>query len=467
MECFDLSDQQMMYFFKQEFAEVERQVARELILSQKRRNDGRKLDEIRKIACEIDVLPCTHGSALFTRGQTQALGTLTLGTSVDEQKIDDLEGETYKTFMLHYNFPPFSVGEANILRGPGRREVGHGALAERAISPVIPNPEVFPYTIRIVSDILESNGSSSMASVCAASLSLMDGGVPITKPVSGIAMGLVLQDDQYAILSDISGMEDHLGDMDFKVAGTRDGLTAIQMDLKVAGLPFEILAEALEQSRTGRMAILDIMTGSIDKPRDSLKSFAPRIQQIKINPDKIATLIGPGGKMIRALTAETKAKIEIEDDGTVKIFADNEEILHNAVERVKTLTEEATVGKNYTGTVRRIESYGAFIEIIPGTEGLLHISRMANHRVEQVEDVMNLGDQVLVKVIEIDRMGKVKLSRKELIDEGLVEDIQPKSSSDHRSGHQRPPRRYTRNEDKNERSHRGYHDRKPRKHRDS
>ena len=410
------------------FSEIEREVARDLILSENRRNDSRSLDEVRSIECEVGLLPCTHGSGLFTRGQTQALVSLTLGSADDEQKIDNIEGESYKSFMLHYNFPPFSVGEAGMLRGPGRREVGHGNLAERSLIPVIPKEEEFPYTIRIVSDIMESNGSSSMASVCGATLSLLDGGVPIRKPVAGIAMGLVLEGDKYAILSDISGLEDHLGDMDFKVAGTEEGITAIQMDIKLKGFSFDILTQALEQARQGRLHILNIMKQTIAEPRHELKPHAPKIHIMKINPEKIGVVVGPGGKMIRSIVAETGAKIAIEDDGTVKVSCSEQKGLDSAIHRVQSLVEEAVIGKDYSGIVRRVEGYGAFIEILPNTEGLLHISQMATYRVREVEDEMNLGDEVLVRVLEIDRMGKVKLTRKELMAEGKVPENPPSES---------------------------------------
>jgi polyribonucleotide nucleotidyltransferase len=446
---FDLDDPEHLATYNMLFKETEKKIARSLILDTGKRNDGRSLDQIREITSEIDLLPAAHGSALFTRGQTQALATLTLGTTLDEQKIDDLEGETFKSFMLHYNFPPFSVGEAGFLRGPGRREIGHGNLAERAILPVLPQEEDFPYTVRIVSDIMESNGSSSMASVCGASLCLMDGGVPIKNPVAGIAMGLITENDSYAILSDISGLEDHLGDMDFKVAGTHDGITAIQMDIKLTGFRFEILQEALEQARKGRIYILDKMAETISGSRPDLKPHAPRIHLMKINPEKIATVIGPGGKMIRSLTAETGASIEIEDDGTVKIFSANLESLRNAVEKIKSITEDAEIGRDYWGIVRRIESYGAFVEILPGTDGLLHVSRMANYRVENVTDEMNLGDKVLVRVAEIDPMGKVKLTREELMREGKVEGKKPAETRRQDSDRPRRPS----NRDDNRRFH--------------
>ncbi len=439
---FDLEDQAQQALFSACFKETEKRVARNLILNERRRNDGRQTDQVREISSEVDLLPATHGSALFTRGQTQALATLTLGTTLDEQKIDDLEGESFKSFMLHYNFPPFCVGEAGFLRGPGRREIGHGNLAERSIVPVLPDEDKFPYTIRIVSDVMESNGSSSMASVCGATLCLMDGGVPIKNPVAGIAMGLITEDDQYAILSDISGLEDHLGDMDFKVAGTTDGITAIQMDIKLTGFHFEILKEALEQARKGRLHILDKMLEVISKPNPDLKPHAPRIHLMKINPEKISVVIGPGGKMIRSLTAETGASIEIEDDGVIKIFSSNLDSLQNAVERIKSITEEAEIGKDYWGVVRRVEPYGAFIEILPGTDGLLHVSRMASYRVENVTDEMKLGDKVLVRVAEIDSMGKVKLTREELMREGKVEaKKEPEEKPNTDRNRNRPPRR--------------------------
>jgi len=419
-EKFDLDDATRSGAFSAKFKETEKNVARRHILKERKRNDGRALDEVRQITSEIDLLAATHGSALFTRGQTQALAILTLGTSLDEQKIDGIDGLSYKSFMLHYNFPPFCVGETGFLRGPGRREVGHGTLAERSILPVLPASDEFPYTVRVVSEIMESNGSSSMASVCGASLSLMDGGVPIKNPVAGIAMGLISEGDDYAVLSDISGLEDHLGDMDFKVAGTREGVNAIQMDIKLTGFKFEILEEALEQARAGRLHILGKMDETITKSREDLKPHAPRIHLLKISPDKIAAVIGPGGKMIRLLTAETGASIEIDDDGTVKIFCSDQSSLQDAIDRIKAITEEAEIGKDYTGTVRRIENYGAFIEILPGTDGLLHVSRMANYRVENVTDEMNLGDKVLVRVADVDHAGKVKLTREELMTEGKV-----------------------------------------------
>ncbi|MCD4654787.1 polyribonucleotide nucleotidyltransferase [bacterium] len=458
-EKFDLEDASRKGAFSSMFKATEKAVARGYILQERRRNDGRALDEVRQIDSEIDLLAATHGSALFTRGQTQALATLTLGTSLDKQKIDDLEGESYKSFMLHYNFPPFCVGETGFLRGPGRREVGHGTLAERSIQPILPKEEDFPYTIRIVSEIMESNGSSSMASVCGASLSLMDGGVPIKSPVAGIAMGLISEGSDFAILSDISGLEDHLGDMDFKVAGTCDGITAIQMDIKLTGFKFEILEQALEQARAGRLHILGKMAETISTPKTDLKPHAPRIHLLKVNPDKISVVIGPGGKMIRSLTAETGASIDIEDDGTIKIFCSNLESLKAAVDKIKAITEEAVIGKDYTGLVRRIENYGAFIEILPGTDGLLHVSRMANYRVENVTDEMNLGDKVMVRVAEIDPAGKVKLTRSELMTEGKVKGKKdPEERRPPRDNYRRPPRR---NDDRGDR--RPYRSPRPRR----
>ncbi len=398
---------------KETFHDLEREIMRKRILEEKTRSDNRKLDEIRPITCEIGLIPRTHGSALFTRGQTQAMISTTLGTISDEQKIDGLVEEFYKKFMLHYNFPPFCVGEVRPMRGPGRREIGHGALAERAINPVIPTHEDFPYTIRIVSDIMESNGSSSMASVCGGSLGLMDAGVPIKSSVAGIAMGLIKEGDQYAILSDILGVEDHLGDMDFKVAGTRDGITAFQMDLKIEGITREIMAEALEQAKKGRHHILDIMEQTIERPRTTLSPYAPRIDVMSIPIEKIRDVIGPGGKMIRKIITETGAKIDIDDEGKVVIASTNEETGKKAREWIDYLTEEVEVGKIYRGKVTRIVNFGAFVEILPGQEGLVHISEIAPRRVNNVEDVLHEGDEIEAKVIEIDDYGRINLSKKE------------------------------------------------------
>ena len=394
------------------FDELAKRHVRRMILEEGRRIDGRGLADIRPIDCQVGVLPRTHGSALFTRGETQALVVTTLGTSSDEQMIDALEGEYYKRFMLHYNFPPFSVGEARFLRAPSRREIGHGALAERALEPLLPEQEKFPYTIRVVSEILESNGSSSMATVCGGSLSMMDAGVPIAHPVAGIAMGLILEGDRFAVLSDILGDEDHLGDMDFKVAGTREGITALQMDIKVGGITTEIMRQALEQARQGRLHILGEMEKAISAPRPDISPLAPRITVIKINPEKIKDVIGPGGKTIRKIIQTTQTTIDIEDDGTVQIASTNEEQCKKAIQMIEELTQEAEVGRVYEGIVRRVTDYGAFVEIFPGTDGLLHISEIDKERVNKVTDYMKEGDTVPVKVVSIDQTGRIKLSRK-------------------------------------------------------
>jgi polyribonucleotide nucleotidyltransferase len=391
---------------------MEKEHLRAMVLGEKRRADGRGPEEIRPITCEIGVLPRTHGSALFTRGQTQALVVTTLGTSTDEQKIEELMGQSWKTFMLHYNFPPFSVGEVRPNRGPGRREIGHGALAERALTAIIPSNESFPYTIRIVSDVLESNGSSSMATVCGGSLALMDAGVPVKGPVAGIAMGLVKEGNQVIVLSDILGVEDHLGDMDFKVTGTADGITAIQMDNKVGGLDLSILQTALDQARRGRLHILGIMNEAIAQPRPEISKYAPRILTIQIDPDKIRDVIGPGGKMIKKITDETGATIDIEDSGQIKIACIDADMAQRAVEIIRGLTEDPEIGRIYRGKVKRIANFGAFVEILPGRDGLVHISELENRRVAKVEDVVREGDMVLVKVIGIDDEGKVRLSRR-------------------------------------------------------
>jgi polyribonucleotide nucleotidyltransferase len=397
---------------------VKKEVFRGAIVTDRRRIDGRGLEDVRPITCEVGVLPRTHGSALFTRGETQALVVTTLGTSSDEQRIDALVGEHFKKFMLHYNFPPFSTGEVKFLRSPGRREIGHGALAERAIAWVLPAEAAFPYTIRIVSEVLESNGSSSMATVCGASLSLMDAGVPIEAAVAGVAMGLIREGDQVRVLSDILGDEDHLGDMDFKVAGTTGGVTALQMDIKIAGVTREVMAQALEQARAARLHILGIMKTAIAEPKKDLSIHAPRIVTIKINPDRIRDLIGPGGKTIRGIVDETGAKIDVEDDGTVLVASSDGEAMQKAIERIRGLTAEAEVGRIYRGTVRRVVDFGAFVEILPGTDGLVHISQLAPERVRQVTDVVREGDVIDVKVLEIDKSGKIRLSRKEALREG-------------------------------------------------
>ena len=392
--------------------EINRKLVRKLILGQKRRIDGRTLSEIRPISCEVGILPRTHGSALFTRGETQVLAVVTFGTSEDEQKINSLTGETYKSFMLHYNFPPFCVGEVSPLRPPSRREIGHGALAERAILPILPSNENFPYTIRIVSEVLESNGSSSMATVCGATLSLMDAGVPIKAPVAGIAMGLILEEGEAAVLSDILGDEDHFGDMDFKVAGTAQGLTAIQMDIKVRGISKEIMERVLDQAREGRLHILEKMRETIPEPRKDLSRHAPRIVTLKVKQEKIRDIIGPGGKTIRSIVDQTGVKVDVEDSGIVKLASPNYEAIEKAIYMIKMLTQEVEVGGLYTGKVKRILGFGAIVEIFPGTDGLVHISQLAESHVREVSDVVKEGDDVLVKVLDIDAQGRIRLSRK-------------------------------------------------------
>jgi polyribonucleotide nucleotidyltransferase len=399
------------------FDRLKKGVVRETIVHEKRRLDGRGLGDVRPITCEVEILPRTHGSALFTRGETQALVVSTLGTSSDEQKIDALIGEQYKKFMLHYNFPPFSTGEVKFLRGPGRREIGHGALAERALAPVLPSDEEFPYTIRIVSEVLESNGSSSMATVCGGSLSLMDAGVPTKAPVAGVAMGLIREGQEIRVLSDILGDEDHLGDMDFKVAGTEKGVTAVQMDIKIGGVTRAIMQQALEEARTARLHILGIMNQALPRPRGELSTYAPRIITLHIKPDRIRDLIGPGGKVIRGITEETGVKIDVEDDGTVYVASADGESMQKAIDKIRAITAEAEVGKIYRGTVRKIVDFGAFVEIFPGTDGLVHISQLANERVRKVSDVLKEGDVIDVKVLEVDKSGKIRLSRKEALKE--------------------------------------------------
>jgi len=399
------------------FDRLKERIFRDETLKDRRRPDGRAFDEIRAISSEVGVLPRTHGSALFTRGETQALVTVTLGTKEDEQRIEMLyPGETTKRFMLHYNFPPFSVGEVGFMRGPGRREIGHGALAERSITAVLPDEKKFPYTLRVVSDILESNGSSSMATVCGATLALMDAGVPIEDPVAGIAMGLVMEGKDYAILTDIAGAEDHYGDMDFKVAGTRRGITGLQMDIKVPTVTTKIMKEALEQARGARLFILDKMTGVLAEPRTEMSQYAPRIYTLTIPTDKIRDLIGPGGKMIRSIVDETGVKIDVEDDGTVNIFAADGESAKLAIQRVTDIAAVAEVGKTYLGKVVRLAEFGAFVEIFPGTDGLLHISEISENRIKAVRDELKEGDQVLVKVLALEG-NKIKLSRKAVLRE--------------------------------------------------
>ena len=400
------------------YGDLKYRLMREMVIRDKVRVDGRGPREIRNITCEVGLLPRTHGSALFTRGETQAMVVTTLGTSEDEQKIDALSGWEYKTFMLHYNFPPFSVGEVKILRGPGRREIGHGALAERAVSKVLPKEE-FPYTIRVVSDILESNGSSSMATVCGASLSLMDAGVPTKGHVAGIAMGLIKEGDDVVILSDILGDEDHLGDMDFKVAGTAEGVTALQTDIKIGGVTAELLKDALYQAKEGRLHILGKMNEAMTTHREELSSYAPRITTIYVRVEKIKDVIGPGGKNIKGIILATGCKIDIDDTGKVNIASTDAEAAQRAVDMVRGLTADAEIGKLYKGKVKKIMDFGAFVEIFPGTEGLVHISQLSQERVKNVRDVLNEGDEVLVKVLEIDRDGKIRLSRKEALDQPL------------------------------------------------
>jgi len=395
---------------------VERRVIRDLVTNEGSRMDGRAFDEIRPIQCEVGLLPRTHGSALFTRGETQALAVVTLGSAGDEQRIETLDGYEFRPFMLHYNFPPFCVGEVRRFGGPSRRDIGHGGLSTRAVEKVLPAKEEFDYTTRIVSEILESNGSSSMATVCASSLALMDAGVPTTAPVAGIAMGLVKEGDQVLILSDILGDEDHMGDMDFKVAGTKEGITALQMDIKIQGLTKPIMQEALEQARKGRLFILGIMEKTMGKPRAELSPYAPKITTIQINPDKIRDIIGPGGKVIRAIQAETGAQIDVEEDGLVKIVADNETVGNQALKMIEDIVQEAEVGAVYEGTVRKIMDFGAFVEIFPGTDGLIHISQLDSKRVGKVTDVLKEGDKVKVKVLEVDRDGKIRLSRKAVLE---------------------------------------------------
>jgi len=390
---------------------------RERIVEEGVRIDGRGLKDVRNITVEVGVLPRTHGSGLFTRGQTQALTIATLGSMSDQQKIDGLTDETSKRYMHHYNFPPFSVGEARPLRGPGRREIGHGALAERALLAVVPPVEEWPYTMRLVSEILSSNGSTSMASVCGSTLALMDAGVPIKSPVAGIAMGLVTREGKFAVLTDIQGVEDNLGDMDFKVAGTRDGITALQMDIKIKGLTHEIFAQALEQAREARLFVLDKMLAVLPKPRSEMSPYAPRITTIMINPDKIRDIIGPGGKMIRKITEETGAQIDVEDDGRVFIAAVDQEGGKRAIDWIKGLTDEVEVGRIYTGKVVRIMPFGAFVEVLPNQDGLVHISKLTDHRVERVEEVANVGDEILVKAVEVDSQGRLNLSRQAAIEE--------------------------------------------------
>jgi polyribonucleotide nucleotidyltransferase len=396
-------------------------LTRETILDRQQRLDGRRFDEIRPITCEVGLLPRTHGSALFTRGETQALVTSTLGTADDAQIIEEYEGESEHTFLLHYNFPPFSVGEAKFLRGPSRRDIGHGNLARRALSPVLPTEEIFPYTVRVVSDILESNGSSSMATVCGGTLALMDAGVPIKAPIAGVAMGLVTDGNRFAILSDIAGQEDHYGDMDFKVAGSAEGITALQMDIKIKGLRREIVEQALDQARRGRLEILQKMATALDKPRPNISPYAPRIFTMQIPRDRIRDVIGSGGKTIRGIIEATGCKIDVEDSGRVSIASSDEAAALRAIEIIESLTQEPEIGKVYKGKVRRVEPYGAFVEILPGQDGLVHISELAPYRVRETTDVVKEGDEVTVKIIAVDPTGKIKLSRKQALSKEELE----------------------------------------------
>jgi polyribonucleotide nucleotidyltransferase len=398
------------------FSDLKKRISREMILKEGRRIDGRRFDEIRPISCEVGILPRPHGSALFTRGETQVLGVLTLGSGPDEQRVETLSGEEFRPFMLHYNFPPFSVGEVKRIGGPSRRDIGHGGLSTRALERVIPAKEDFDYTIRLVSEVLESNGSSSMGTVCAGTLALIDGGVPIKAPVSGIAMGLVKEGDQVAVLSDILGDEDHTGDMDFKVTGTREGITALQMDIKIHELSRDILTKALEQARVGRLFILDKMLEALDRPRQEISSFAPKVYIVKIHPDKIRELIGPGGKVIRGIQSETNTRLEVDDSGTVKIAATSQKDGDAALKMVNDIVMDPEVGAIYDGTVVKITDFGAFVQIMPGTDGLCHISQLATHRVKKVSDIVKEGDTLRVKVLEVGRDGKIRLSHKAVLE---------------------------------------------------
>jgi polyribonucleotide nucleotidyltransferase len=422
------------------FEAMVRDQFRRAVLDKGERLDGRAFDTIRPVTCEVGLLPRTHGSALFTRGETQALVTCTLGTSEDVQIIEAFEGDVQQRFMLHYNFPPFSVGEVKFLRGPGRREIGHGNLARRALGPVIPEQNAFPYTLRVVSDILESNGSSSMATVCGGTLALMDAGVPIVAPVAGVAMGLVSDGQRFAVLTDIAGQEDHEGDMDFKVAGTREGITALQMDIKISGLSREIMEKALEQARQGRLFLLGVMEQTIASPRADISEFAPRIVTMHVNPDNIRDIIGPGGKTIRAIQEQTGARINIEDDGRVEIATPDEAAAEKAIQIIEGLTRKPQVGEVFEGTVKRIEPYGAFVEILPNQDGLLHISEIAWERTREVTDVMKLGDKIQVKIIGIDGNDRIKLSRRDL----LPRPERPEGAEGEAEGGEehRPPRRH-------------------------
>ncbi|MFQ5646088.1 MAG: polyribonucleotide nucleotidyltransferase [bacterium] len=403
---------------KKAYASLLKTEMRRTIMEEGKRADGRTVTQIRPISSIVNVLPRAHGSALFTRGETQALCAATLGTSQDEQIIDDLEGKSRRSFMLHYNFPPFSVGEVRRMVGPGRREIGHGKLAERALSSILPDPADFPYTIRLVSEILESNGSSSMATICGGCLSMMDAGVPISSPVAGIAMGLIIEGNRSAVLSDILGLEDHLGDMDFKIAGTPKGLTAIQLDVKIKGISEELLAQVLSQAKEGRMHILSEMDKALNRPRQEISRYAPRITTYQIDKNKIRDVIGSGGKVIRSIIEQSGADVNIEDDGVITVSAVNLDSVNKALELIKAITDDIEIDKIYQGKIKKIVDFGAFVEIAPGTEGLLHISQIAERRINRVEDVLTEGENIKVKVLDIDRMGRIKLSRKAVLAEG-------------------------------------------------
>jgi polyribonucleotide nucleotidyltransferase len=448
LDALEKIEKELVLAFQEKYPDSERSVAhildelvardlRRRIIEEGKRLDGRAINEIRPITCEVGLLPRAHGSALFTRGQTQSLCTATLGTTVDEQKIEDLVGESFKSFMLHYNFPPFSVGEVKPIRGPGRREVGHGALAERALQAVIPHEDIFPYTIRIVSDILESNGSSSMATVCGGALCLMDAGVPVTAAVAGVALGLVEEEGKHVVLSDIAGAEDHHGDMDFKAAGTSKGITAVQLDTKVKGITPDVIKETLLRAREDRLKVLETMNRTIDKPRGSISEYAPVVQKIEIPVSKIGEVIGPGGRMIRSIIEETGAEIEIKDDGKVIIVSYGPDAAEMARKKVLSIVEDVEVGKTYVGKVTRIMNFGAFVEVLPGKEGLVHISQLAPHRVAKVTDVVKEGEEVTVKVIGIDEQGRVNLSRKALMGGEETEKPRPRRDDNRRYGRRR------------------------------
>ncbi|MFO7727466.1 MAG: polyribonucleotide nucleotidyltransferase [Desulfonatronovibrio sp.] len=414
---------------RQLYEELEKKIVRERILESKTRIDGRDLTTVRPLTMEVGLLPRTHGSAIFARGETKSLCVTTLGSSSDEQRIETLTGDSTKSFMLHYNFPPYCVGEAKFLRGPSRREIGHGILAERALTPILPSAEDFPFTIRIVSEVMESNGSSSMATVCGGTLSLMDAGVPIKQPVAGIAMGLIREEDEYLVLTDILGDEDHLGDMDFKIAGTYEGVTAVQMDIKIPGIPIEVMYKALEQASVAKKTILDSMNKILDKPRSELSKFAPKTEVVYVDTDKIKDVIGPSGKNIKAITAETGSSIDIEDTGKITVFSPTQEILEKTREMILFFNQKAELGKDYEGEVKRILDFGAVVEILPGVDGLVHISQLDTKRIDKVSDVVNIGDKLKVKVIEIGDRGKVRLSRAAVLMEERGEKFDLESAS--------------------------------------